>query len=84
LNDEQRAALLLREVFEWPYEDVARMLKKSSVAARQVVHRARVALQRSHPERYVDAQIAKRFVEAIRDDDACGALELLYAADTAA
>jgi RNA polymerase sigma-70 factor (ECF subfamily) len=84
LNEEQRTALILREVFEWPYADVARIMNKTSVACRQVVHRARVLLQRSRPERGINSELAERFLAAIRDDDPQGALKLLYQTDSAA
>src|SRR3954471_1450428 len=41
LAPEERAAFLLREVFDTDYDEIARTLDKSPAAARQTVHRAR-------------------------------------------
>ena len=41
LAPEERAAFLLRQVFDHDYADVARILGKSEAACRQLVHRAR-------------------------------------------
>ena len=41
LAPEERAAFLLREVFDADYDEIARTLERSPAAARQVVHRAR-------------------------------------------
>ena len=41
LAPEERAAFLLREVFDADYDDIARTLDKTPAAVRQTVHRAR-------------------------------------------
>jgi RNA polymerase sigma-70 factor (ECF subfamily) len=46
LNPKYRVAFILRELDEKPYEDVARSLGTSEVAARVRVSRARAELQR--------------------------------------
>jgi RNA polymerase sigma-70 factor, ECF subfamily len=44
LNDVERAAFVLREVFEYEYDEIAQVLDKSAAACRQVVHRAKARL----------------------------------------
>ncbi|MFN0095267.1 MAG: RNA polymerase sigma factor SigJ [Dehalococcoidia bacterium] len=51
LNPVERAAFLLREVFEYSYSEVATFLEKSETATRQIVHRAHSGL-RAGRERY--------------------------------
>ncbi|KAF1047361.1 MAG: ECF RNA polymerase sigma factor SigJ [Herbaspirillum frisingense] len=46
LKPEERAAFLLREVFDNDYPDIAAILQKSEAACRQLVHRARDRLAR--------------------------------------
>jgi RNA polymerase sigma-70 factor (ECF subfamily) len=41
MSPPERAAFVLREVFAFPYEEVAKQLHRSEVAVRQLVHRAR-------------------------------------------
>lgn len=47
LNPTERAALILRDVFEVDYPTVARMINKQVPACRQIVHRARGRLGQS-------------------------------------
>ncbi|EJN08479.1 RNA polymerase sigma factor SigJ [Herbaspirillum sp. YR522] len=46
LKPEERAAFLLREVFDHDYPDIAVILQKSQASCRQLVHRARERLAR--------------------------------------
>jgi RNA polymerase sigma-70 factor (ECF subfamily) len=84
LTPEQRAAFLLREVFDYPYEEIATIVATSEENARQLVARARrhVAERRPRfepsPERR--ERLARRFFAAARDGD-LGALEELLAHD---
>ncbi|MDP9187721.1 MAG: RNA polymerase sigma-70 factor [Actinomycetota bacterium] len=84
LTPEQRAAFLLREVFDYPYELVAEILGKSEPAARQLVSRARGELDERRPRfetsREQRERLARRFMEAARDGDLAG-LEALLADD---
>ncbi len=76
LAPEERAALLMRQVFDHDYADIASLLDKSEAACRQLVHRARQRLQAAHPRFDVQAtahrQLLQRFVAAAqsgqRDD----------------
>ncbi|VFR53548.1 RNA polymerase ECF-type sigma factor [plant metagenome] len=64
----ERAAYLLREVFDYDYSEVASLLDRSEAACRQLVHRATGRVQRETPRFEVpqDAhrQLLARFVAA--------------------
>ena len=81
LGPEERAALLLREVFEAGYAEIALVLGKSEAACRQLVHRAKERVQRDRPEVEVNPEarerVARRFVEALRAGDKEGLLALM-------
>jgi RNA polymerase sigma-70 factor (ECF subfamily) len=68
LAPEERAAFLLRQVFDYDYAEIAAMLQKTEAAVRQLVHRAgeRVRLQRPRfevaPETH--RQLLQRFMQA--------------------
>src|SRR5215216_3078079 len=49
LSPEQRAAYLLREVFDYPYDQIARIVGKSEDNTRQLVTRARRQVQEGRP-----------------------------------
>lgn len=73
LAPEERAAFLLREVFDADYDEIARTLEKTPAAARQTVHRAR---ERIHTDRVrfkvendVKERLFARFLKAIETDD---------------
>src|SRR3954466_8110159 len=73
LAPEERAAFLLREVFDADYDEIARTLEKTPAAARQTVHRAR---ERIHTDRVrfkvendVKERLFSRFLEALETDD---------------
>jgi RNA polymerase sigma-70 factor (ECF subfamily) len=51
LSPVERAVLLLREVFEFDYDDLADMLQTSAEACRQHLHRARAHLHEHRPPR---------------------------------
>jgi RNA polymerase sigma-70 factor (ECF subfamily) len=73
LAPEERAAFLLREVFDADYDEIARTLNKTLAAARQTVHRARERI-RTDRARFVTADDAKerlftRFIKALETDD---------------
>lgn len=46
LTPEERAALILREVFGRPYEEIATIFDRRADSCRQLVHRAKAAVQR--------------------------------------
>ena len=81
LAPEERAAFLLRDVFDTEYDEIARVLGKSEDATRQIVSRARTRVQRDRPRFAVppDAKerMLERFLTALRADDQEGLLALL-------
>jgi RNA polymerase sigma factor (sigma-70 family) len=84
LSPEQRAAFLLREVFDYPYDQIAVIVATSEQNARQLVTRARRHVEqrrpRFEPSRERRERLAQRFFAAARDGD-LGALEQLLAHD---
>lgn len=57
LGPVERAAFLLREVFDFEYVDVARIIEKSEANCRQLVHRAKQHVKENRPR--FDASTAK-------------------------
>lgn len=49
LSPDERAAFLMRQVFDSDYADIARALEKSETACRQLVHRAQARIQQERP-----------------------------------
>jgi RNA polymerase sigma-70 factor (ECF subfamily) len=84
LSPEQRAVFLLRDVFDYGYDDIARILAKSEPAVRQLAVRARARVLERRPRFDVrpDQQqaLADRFFDAVERGDLQG-LETLLAAD---
>jgi RNA polymerase sigma-70 factor (TIGR02957 family) len=81
LSPEQRAAFLLREVFDYPYADVARIVDTSEANARQLVSRARKHVDegrpRFEPSQELRDELAKRFLAAIEEGDLAGLEDML-------
>jgi RNA polymerase sigma-70 factor (ECF subfamily) len=83
LAPEERAAFLMREVFDSSYADIAQVLERSEVAARQVVHRARERVRTDRarfsvsPE--VIEQLLHRFLDALEADDEEGLMAVFTA-----
>jgi RNA polymerase sigma-70 factor (ECF subfamily) len=84
LSPEQRAVLLLHDVFDYDYAEIARIIGKSQSNARQLAARARkhVAERRPRftPTREQQEELAVRFFEAAAHGDLAG-LEAVLAAD---
>jgi RNA polymerase sigma-70 factor (ECF subfamily) len=84
LSPEQRAAFLLREVFDYPYGDIAEIIGTSQDNARQLVTRARRHVDERRPRyeasRELRDALADRFFAAVGDGDV-KALEELLAED---
>jgi ketosteroid isomerase-like protein len=81
LGPTERAVLVLHEVFDVPYDEIAEAVGKSSAAVRQIAHRARehvaarrprIAVSRSEQQRVVD-----RFLAAVTSGDVQGLMEVL-------
>jgi RNA polymerase sigma-70 factor (ECF subfamily) len=73
LNPEERAVFLLREVFQYPYPEIAGMIQKSEEACRQLFHRAKVQLAANRPRFHsnprVHQKIFSAFLQAIQEGD---------------
>ena len=86
LSPEQRAVLLLRDVFDYDYGEIAAIVGKSEPNVRQLATRARRHVEESRPRFEASAErrdeLARRFFAATRDGD-LGALEALLASDVA-
>lgn len=83
LSPTQRAAYVLREAFDYPYDQIAEVIQSSEANARQLVSRARKQLATEQPER-VDATEHRRLLTAFLAAAQAGdlaALEELLAAD---
>ncbi|MEF7613360.1 RNA polymerase sigma-70 factor [Aquincola sp. MAHUQ-54] len=87
LAPEERAAFLLRQVFDRDYDEIAAMLGRSEAACRQMVHRARERVRRAGPRFEVPHDthraLLERFVQAARHGDR-QALKALLADDVEA
>lgn len=82
LSPEERAALLLHDVFGASYDEIARVLGKREDACRQLVHRARTRVQDEGRKRYevpleAKERLVRRFVESLEAGDEAGVLELV-------
>ena len=84
LSPEQRAALLLRDVFDYDYDEIAEIVGTSEPNARQLAARARRHVDarrlRFEPSREARDELARRFFAATQDGD-LRALEELLARD---
>ncbi len=81
---EQRAVFLLHDVFDYSYEEIARIIGKSEPTCRQIAVRARARVLERRPRFRVPPEqrdeLADRFFGAVRDGD-LSALEQLLAED---
>ncbi len=84
LSPEQRAVLLLHDVFDYPFSDIAEIVGKSEAAARQLATRARRHVEERRPRfqttREQRDELAARFIAAAEQGDLAG-LEALLASD---
>ena len=81
LSPEQRAAFLLREVFDEPYDRIAEIVGTSEQNARQLAARARRHVEERRPRfeasREQREELATRFFAAVEEGDLEGLEELL-------
>jgi RNA polymerase sigma-70 factor (ECF subfamily) len=86
LSPRQRAAFLLREVFDYPYAEVAEIVGTDVDSTRHLVARARDNVQERRPRYYASRrqreELAQRFFAAAEQGD-LRALEALLAQDVA-
>jgi RNA polymerase sigma-70 factor (ECF subfamily) len=84
LSPEQRAVLLLHDVFDYSYEEIAPIVGKSEVNVRQLATRARRHVEQRRPRfqtsREQRDELAGRFFAAAQRGDLAG-LEALLASD---
>ncbi len=81
LNPVERAVFLLREVFDYDYEEISNIVGKSETNCRQIARRARqsVAARRPRFERSPEQEerLARQFVETCMSGDMEGLVGLL-------
>jgi RNA polymerase sigma-70 factor (TIGR02957 family) len=86
LSPEQRAVFLLRDVFDYGYDEIAGIVGKSEPAVRQLAVRARRHVDEGRPRFEAPAdwreRLAERFFAAVEEGDLAG-LESLLADDVA-
>jgi RNA polymerase sigma-70 factor (TIGR02957 family) len=84
LSPEQRAVLLLHDVFDYPYPEIAAIVGKSEAGVRQLATRARRHVEQRRPRfqttREQRDELAARFFQAAEQGDLAG-LETLLASD---
>jgi RNA polymerase sigma-70 factor (ECF subfamily) len=84
LAPEERAAFLLREVFDVGYDELARILDKREATVRQMVHRAKARVREGRPrftaDRAAQQALLGRFLDALASDD-MDAMLALFAID---
>ncbi|SOE01274.1 RNA polymerase sigma-70 factor [Blastococcus haudaquaticus] len=77
----ERAVLVLREVFDVPYEEIAEAVDKSPAAVRQIAHRARGHVAARRPRMAVSRaeqqQVVDRFLAAVTAGDIQGLMDVL-------
>jgi RNA polymerase sigma-70 factor, ECF subfamily len=66
LGPEERAAFLLREVFDYDYSELAQILGKAEAACRQMIRRARARVRESPPRFTVTAESRERMLAKFR------------------
>lgn len=83
LGPDERAAFLLKDVFDYDYPDIAPLLDHSPANCRQLVHRARQRLQAGKPRFAVSEgqhrDLLTRFMDASQRGDQAAILSLLHA-----
>jgi len=81
LGPDERAAFVLREVFDYSYRDISQALEKSEAACRQLVTRARERVRQDRVRSVVDrgdfANLVGRFVDALTAGDERALMELI-------
>ncbi len=86
LSPLERAVFVLREVFAFPFPEVAAAVGRSEAACRQLATRARRHMDVGRPrfaaDKVAQDELAARFFDALRDGDV-DALQELLAADVA-
>ena len=77
LKPAERAVFVLKEVFDFPYEDIAQAVEKSPAAVRQIAHRAREHVAARRPRIEVDRSEQQRVVDRFMAAIESGEVQLL-------
>ncbi len=81
LTPVERAVFLLREVFDYPYDEIAGIVDKEEAACRQLFHRAKVHVSAHRPRFQASPEehqaLLERFTQAILAGDLDGLTSLL-------
>ncbi len=81
LGPTERAVLVLHEVFDVPYDEIAEAVGKSSAAVRQIAHRAREHVAARRPRvavsRAEQREVVDRFLAALTAGDLQGLMDVL-------
>jgi len=81
LGPVERAVFLLREVFDYSYEEIAAVVDRSEVNCRQIAVRARRQVEAKKPRfeasRRKREELSRRFFAAIADGDTDGLIRML-------
>ncbi|WNO70474.1 MULTISPECIES: RNA polymerase sigma-70 factor [unclassified Streptomyces] len=75
LSPTERAVFVLREVFDFGYEDIAAAIDKSAAAARQIAHRARRHVDARRPRTPASPEEARAALESFRSALVTGDLQ---------
>lgn len=79
LSPVDRAVFLLREVFDYDYAEIAKVVGKSEASCRQMVHRAKERLALSNPAPQPPNELAQQVVAQFMEATATGEMEDLLA-----
>jgi RNA polymerase sigma-70 factor, ECF subfamily len=82
LSPAERAALVLREAFDYEYGEIAEVLGKTEANCRQLVRRARERVAEHRPRFAASAEARDRFAERFRTACATGDMQGLLSALT--
>ncbi|MFJ9563304.1 RNA polymerase sigma-70 factor [Streptomyces fuscichromogenes] len=63
LTPAERAVYVLREAFDYPHREIARILDLTEAASQQILHRARKHVADGRPRTEVDEAAARRIIE---------------------
>ncbi len=81
LSPAERAVFVLREVFEYEYDEIAPIVGQSATTCRQILHRARAHVTAGRPRFATSLQqrrvLAQEFLDASRSGDLRSLLNLL-------
>lgn len=80
LNAIERAVFLLREVFQYSYDDIAQILGKSNANCRQIFHRAKKSMKydlKKQPSISIAESTVKEFVQSILNGNVNQLLDLV-------